>query len=172
MFKVNLFVHSAGRRLDQRSRRMLAVVSLPSQRSVRPRETTACYKQQTVQADMFSKTICNPFQSSSGLSIRACFCSCRVIYTFFCRFERWFHSIFRSSYCQDFEKCRDIPPLSMCTAVNSFSASFSTPCRALLYCASDLRGVQSVSSALKTDSVLLGRNKARSSLLRNAVQGS
>ena len=119
MFKVNLFVHSAGRRLDQRSRRMLAVVSLPSQRSVRPGETTACYKQQTVQADMFSKTICNPFQSSLGLSIRACFCSCRVIYTFFCRFERWFHSIFRSSYCQDFEKCRDIPPLSMRTAVNS-----------------------------------------------------
>ena len=30
MFKVNLFVYSAGRRLDQRSRRMLAVVSLPS----------------------------------------------------------------------------------------------------------------------------------------------
>ena len=30
MFKVNLLVHSAGRRLDQRSRRMLAVVSLPS----------------------------------------------------------------------------------------------------------------------------------------------
>ena len=29
-----------------------------------------------------------------------------------------------------------------------------------------------MSSGLKTDSVLLGRNKARSSLLRNAVQGS
>ena len=42
MFKVNLFVHSAGRRLDQRRRRMLAVVSLPSQRSVRPGETPAC----------------------------------------------------------------------------------------------------------------------------------
>ena len=41
MFKVNLFVHSSGRRLDQRIRRMLAVVSLPSQRSVWPGETTA-----------------------------------------------------------------------------------------------------------------------------------
>ena len=51
-------------------------------------------------------------------------------------------------------------------------ATLSTPCRALLYCASDLRGVKSVSSGLKTDSVLLGRNKARSSLLRNSVQGS
>ena len=53
------------------------------------------------------------------------------------------------------------------------SASFSTPRRALLYCASQsLRGVQRVSSGLKTDSVLLGRNRARSSLLRNAVQRS
>ena len=43
MFKVNLFLHGAGRRLDQRSsaRRLLTVVSLPFQRSVRPGETTA-----------------------------------------------------------------------------------------------------------------------------------
>ena len=41
MFKVNLFVHGAGRRLDQRRRRLLPVFSLPSQRSVLPVETTA-----------------------------------------------------------------------------------------------------------------------------------
>ena len=41
MFKVNLFAHGAGRRLDQRIRRLLAMVSLLSQRSVRPGETTA-----------------------------------------------------------------------------------------------------------------------------------
>ena len=34
LFKVNLFVHGAGRRLDQRSKQLLAVVFLPSQRSV------------------------------------------------------------------------------------------------------------------------------------------
>ena len=35
LFKVNLFVHGAGRRLDRRSKQLLAVVFLPSQRSVR-----------------------------------------------------------------------------------------------------------------------------------------
>ena len=53
MFKVNLFVHSAGRGLDQRSRLMLAVVSLPSQRSVRPGETTACRVPQSGSSEKF-----------------------------------------------------------------------------------------------------------------------
>ena len=39
LFKVNIIVHGAGRRLDQRSKRLLAVVFLSSLRSVRPGET-------------------------------------------------------------------------------------------------------------------------------------
>ena len=56
-----------------------------------------------------NKNNCNPFQSSSSLSIRASFCICCVIYTFFLLFERLFLCFIQfgfSSRCLNFDKRR------------------------------------------------------------------
>ena len=49
-----------------------------------------CSCNKSVRLTSFHKSHCNPFQSSSSLSIRLSFCVCCVIYTFFSSFELFF----------------------------------------------------------------------------------